>query len=138
MVWPTTITTNDDIKKHVWEQGLTDRFPEAGNDFDDLHESVAIEVRLWLESKGGVDNADRIENPTDFAPAASYLFASKALLNRDRDLSKEYRFGFLRRMSSTQPKLSQDPASGGVTAKIVVFNQGDRAFTEKRTGSIFD
>ena len=138
MVWPTALTTNADILKYIWEQGITRKL-QSGNNYDDLHEGVAIEIRNWLESKGGVNNADNIINVDAFKPAAAHLFWGKVIRNVDLDLSETYIQKHLALLRSTRPdlKADSDPASSGTAAKVVVYKQGSKYYTGRRSGQVF-
>lgn len=135
MTWPTTLTTDADVLKYVWEQGI-DRILESGNAYTNLHIGVATEIRLWLESKGGVNDADNILNTSDFEAAAAHLFFAKIIRDRDADLSELYIGKYLAILRSTRPELgtNNDPGSSGTVAKVVVIKQGNLNFTKSRSG----
>ncbi len=136
MAWPDAITSNEDLKKFTFVQGVT-RILEDGNDYQDLHEGVAIEVKLWLQANG-IPDADDVTNSDDFKPAATHLFVAKLLRDRDPDLAREYNNKFLALMRSTRPDLpSPDAASGGTIAKITVIKQGQNHYTDRRGGGVF-
>lgn len=136
MVWPTTLTDNASVLRHVYVQGLT-RILESGNDFNALHEGVAQEVRLWLENAGTPD-ADDITNASDFSPAATHLFVAKVLRDSRPDLAEEYNRKFLAIMSTTRPQVGGDSAgSGGTLGRVVVIKQGPSFYTRGRTNPLF-
>jgi hypothetical protein len=129
MVWPSALTTNTDIVTFVFEQGVT-RILESG-DFDPLHQGVAKEVRLWLESNS-IPNADLVSNTSDFQAAAANLFVSKLLASRDEKLSTSYRLEYLRLMRNTRAVLPPpNAASGGTVGKVVVRKQGATYYGER-------
>lgn len=137
MAWPSALTTNADITKFIFEQGVT-RILETGGSFSDLHTGVALEVRNWLESNS-VSDADDITNATAFAGAAANLFASKLLASRDEKLSDHYRLEYLRLMRNTRADMPlPDAATGGTRAEVVVIKQGRNYFTPKRSGQVFE
>jgi hypothetical protein len=136
MTWPAALTTNADILRHVFEQGIT-RMLEPSIDYTALHEGTATEVRLWLEAHG-TPEADRVINFTDFTAAAAHLFFAKLIRSRDPGLSELYTQKFLAIMRSTRPELqAPDTARSGVPAKIVVIRQGASVYTSPRSGAVF-
>ena len=138
MAWPLALTVDADITsgRYVQEQGLT-RTLETG-DFSALHEGVSEEIRNWVESKGGIADADKISNTEVFKPAAAHLFVSKVLANRDLELSREYGRIYSIKLREANAKVTVDPASGGVVAKVVLLKQGMMTyFTGRRSGAIF-
>jgi len=136
MAWPTALTTNADIIKYVFEQGIT-RMLEGANTYSEVHNAVADELRNWVESDGGIADADKITNTGIYIPAAANYFASKILANRDAELSLSYFKAYRRLRREARPKLSAEIASGGKIAKVVVINQGRSQYTDRRSGSVF-
>jgi len=138
MAWPLALTVDADITsgKYVQEQGLT-RTLESG-DFSALHQGVSEEIRNWLESKGGIHDADKITNTSVFKPAAAHLFVSKVLANREIELSRYYGELYAIKLREASAKVSVDLASGGVVAKVVLIKQASRTYyTDRRGGAIF-
>lgn len=136
MAWPAALTTDSDILKYVFEQGIS-RILEAGNDFSALHQGVAEEIKNWLEANS-VGDADRIANTDAFKPAAAQLFAARILGNRNKALSDEYRLEFLRLMRNTRPQLQVgDEPRDGSAARVVVIKQGGTNYTKRRSGAVF-
>ena len=137
MVWPSALTTDSDITtKFTFEQGIT-RILESGNDFSAVHQAVAKEIRNWLESKGGVPDADKITNSSDYQDAAAQLFASRILQNRMPELSQVYFNTYIRLRSEVTPRLSSEFATGGSVGKVVLIKQGQIYYTDKRAASVF-
>lgn len=110
MVWPLALTSNSDILKYVFEQGLT-RLLQSGNDFSDLHQGVAEEIRIWLEANG-VPDADNIMNSSDFKSAAIHLFASKVIRSYDAAKANEYSNKYIALMPVYPGRL--EPGSRGL------------------------
>lgn len=138
MAWPTALTTNADILTYIFEQGLT-RLLENGNDFTALHQGVAEEVRLWLEGEGGVNDADDIQNYTDFKSAACHLFVSKVLRTIDPAKAQEYSNKFIALMRTTRRDIAKpgDPLTSGTMGKVVVIRQGKDWFGKRRANQVF-
>ena len=136
MTWPTALTVNADITKFVFEQGIT-RMLEGSNAYTDVHEAVAVELKNWLESEGGIHDADKITNTSIYEPAAANYFASKILANRNKDLSLQYFQAYRRLRREARPKLSEEIASGGSVARVVLINQGRNQYTNRRSGASF-
>jgi len=129
MAWPTALTTNADILKHVFSQGIT-RTLEGGNSFSDLHEGVALQVRNELESRG-IPDADKITNTSAYIPAAANLFASLIYRDTQPELSDSYFSSYLNRMKNTRPEIGtgDDARDGGLVARVVVRKQGRTLYT---------
>ena len=136
MAWPAALTVDADILKYVFEQGIT-RMLESGVDYTALHQGVATEVRLWLESKSIAD-ADEVRNSSDFQPAASHLFVAKLLRSRNPELAETYNRKFLALMRSTRPETGNPDAGGGTVARIKVIKQGSSYYTTRRAGAKFN
>jgi|SaaInlV_165m_DNA_1040744.scaffolds.fasta_scaffold22499_4 hypothetical protein len=136
MVWPAALTTNADIISYVFEQGIT-RMLEGANTYAEVHNAVAEELRNWVESDGGINDADNITNTSIYVPAAANYFASKILANRDADLSLQYFKAYRRLRREARPKLNAEIASGGKIARVVLINQGRTQYTARRSGAIF-
>lgn len=137
MAWPSAITTNADLIAHAFEPGLT-RLLESGDSYTAMHASVSQEVKQWLESKGGIPDADDVLNPLDFAIPAVKLFIARALESRDPALAANYLKEYLRLMHSTNAKLpAPEAASGGTLAKVTIRKQCLNYFTRKRPGAVF-
>jgi len=138
VAWPLALTVDADITsgRYVQEQGL-DRTLETG-DFTALHQGVSEEVRNWVESKGGISDADKITNTSIFKPAAAHLFVSKVIANRDIELSRYYGEIYAIKLREACAKVSVDIASGGTVAKVVLRKQGNATyFTGRRSGAVF-
>jgi hypothetical protein len=129
MAWPTALTTNGDILKHVFSQGIT-RNLESGNDFTELHNGVSDQVRNELESRGTPD-ADAVTNTSAFVPAAANLFASLIYRDTHADLSASYFASYLNRMKNTRVEIGtgDDARDGGLVGRIVVRRQGTTFYT---------
>lgn len=136
MAWPSALTVNSDIIKYVFEQGIT-RMLEGANTYSEVHAAVAEEIRNWIESEGGIPDADKITNTDIYKPAAANYFASKILANRNEELSLNYFKAYRRLRRETRPTLSEEYAQGGTVAKVVLINQGRNAYTTRRAGAVF-
>jgi len=136
VTWPTALTVNADITKYVFEQGIL-RMLESGNDFTPVHNAVAIELRNWLESDGGISDADKITNTEIYEPAAANYFASKIIANRLPELSLNYFQAYRRLRREARPKLIDEQASGGSVAKVVLIKQGRSHYTNRRANAVF-
>lgn len=138
MAWPSALSVDADLLKHAYEQGIT-RLLEAGNTYTALHQGVALEIRNWVEGEGGIKDADLITNTTIYAPASALWVLAKIIKNRDLQLSKSYEDeGWKRlRQANKVAQLSEDMASGGGVARIVVLKQGQSHYTDFRSGAVF-
>jgi len=140
MAWPTTLTTNASVLKHVFIQDITNILTGT-NTYSELHEGAAEAVRRNLESVGGVPDADDIINPTDYEAAATNWFVWQLLRGqldpRLRERADEYRIQWKVELGTTTAKVSDDIGAGGVAAKVVVIKQGGTYFTARRSGSAF-
>jgi hypothetical protein len=135
VAWPTTLTTDADLRRFLFEQG-EERLAEGANDTSDLHEGAATVIGNWLEANGSNDRDD-ISNASDFAPAAAYLVAAWLVGVTDPDQAERYRLEHLRLMKHTRPKLSVEPRDGGRAARVVVVKQGEHThYTGPPPGSV--
>jgi len=140
MAWPTTLTTNASVLKHVFFQDITAILTGA-NTYAELHEGAADAVRRNLESVGGIPDADDILNTADYEAAATNWFVWQLLRGqldpRLRERADEYRIQWKVELGTTNAKVTDDIGAGGVAAKVVVIKQGGTYFTTKRSGSAF-
>lgn len=138
MAWPSTLTDNTSVLKYEFVQGIS-RVLESGNSYTELHQGVADEIRIWLESEGGVPDADLIENTADFVPAAVNLFLAKMFRGRGNlDMAEEHNRKFIAKMKTTSPRLSSQVESGGIVARVVLLKRGDTHYTERRGDRVFE
>lgn len=143
MAWPTALTDDSDLKRFVFVQRLN-RLLEAGNSYDELHKGAAIAIKNYLESVGGVEDVDAVQNPDSFKPAsANWVVWQIFRGHADPDIKKmadDFRVQFRTEMKEITPIIAEpDGRSGGVVAEVVMIPQSDRKyFTRSRSGAIFD
>jgi len=145
MAWPTALTVDSDLTKHVFFQGLT-RILETGN-FANVHISATTEIGHWLETDGGIPDRDLISNTDDFVPAAAHLVAAKVIRAEYPDQADQMMTEWRRLMHTTPRRLtSSGEDRGGRIGPIAISRAGavdargtgaPRHFYPRRSGSRF-
>lgn len=141
MVWPTALTVNSDMKKFVFVQLITDLL-ETANSLDDLHEGAAIAIREWLQSDGGIDDADNIQNTDSFKQVAANWVVWQILRGQIepeyKQLADEYRIEYFRLIRKTTALNAEGKERGGVVGSVHVVKQQRRYFTDRSSEALFD
>jgi len=140
MAWPTALTDDDDLTKHVFVQLITDLL-ESGTTFAELHKGAAIAIREWLEGPGGIDSADNLRNPSSFEPVAANWVVWQILRGQIEaeyvKLADEYRIEYLRLIKTTTPLNAQDKERGGIVGTVTLINQQRTYFTDPGGNTFF-
>ena len=141
MVWPIALTDNTDLTRFVFVQLITDLL-EGANTFDELHKGAAIAIREWLESDGGIDDADNIQNPNSFKQVSANWVIWQILRGQVgtefKDLANEYRIEYFRLIRKTTALNQKGKERGGVLGSVHVVKQQRRYFTERSNNDLFD
>ena len=141
MAWPTALTDNDDLKRFVFVQLITDLL-EGANTFAELHEGAAIAIREWLEGDGGIDNADNIVNTDSFKQVAANWVIWQILRGQVepefQKLAAEYRIEYFRLIRRTTPLNAAGQERGGIVASVHVVKQQRSYYTRRSNNSLFD
>ena len=116
--WPVRLTGNRDIGSYVFESRIS-KILEGDDLHLPIHEAVAIELKNWLESEGGICDADLITNTDVYKPAAANYFASKILANMDSNLSRQYLQCYRRLRREARPRLRGNLSDGIEVVKII-------------------
>ena len=141
MVWPVALTDNTDLKKHVFVQLIVDLL-EGSNTFDELHKGAAIAIREWLQSDGGIDDADNVKNSDSFKPVSANWVVWQILRGQIeteyKALADEYRIEYFRLIRRTTALNAEGKERGGVVGSVHVVKQQRRYFTERSSQDLFD
>lgn len=134
MVWPTTLTTDQDIEDIVYLPDLQ-RMKKPSDNYDGLHQAVSLRIRQWYQEKYG--NPDLEQQPLNFKRAAAFLFAATLFEQRDQTRSGRY-YGVAKnefRVVESDRNAPNDFQDSGPNPEVYLANPGSSGFYNRQNAN---